>query len=62
MDLLMMILAIIAFIIACIAGMLWDYYKPARFRSGYHTITKPKGGSAGASSTDGSADGGGGCD
>jgi len=31
-------LVIIGFIVLCIIGIAWDYYKPARFRTGYRNV------------------------
>lgn len=57
---------IVGFIVVCGLGIAWDYYKPARFRGGYHKVgsTKNNGGGfsgSSSSSSDGGGDGGG-CD
>jgi hypothetical protein len=60
-------LAIVAFIALCAALMLWDHYKPSRFRTTYSTVDKCKtSGDASAGSgwfdSDGSEGGGDGGD
>ena len=35
-------LAILAFIAICAGLMVWDYYKPARFRTTYSNVDKDK--------------------
>ncbi|KEJ88882.1 hypothetical protein [Sulfitobacter donghicola] len=50
-------LAIIGFVIFCGVGIAWDYYKPSRFRRGYHN-TKSGGGTGYFGDSDGGSDGG----
>ncbi|MEH6831991.1 hypothetical protein [Sulfitobacter sp.] len=60
MDPIVTVLLVIGFIVVCAAGMVWDYYKPARFRTGYHNVsTGRNSGGVADTSTDGD---GGGCD
>ena len=37
----------LAFIVVSALGMLWDYYKPARFREGYRSAKKRNDGDSG---------------
>lgn len=55
-------LLIIAFIVACVLGIAWDYYKPARFRTTYRNVDKKGSGDSGSSSFDSDFDGDGGGD
>lgn len=34
--------AVIGFFVFCGAGIAWDYYKPSRFRTGYHNVSAKK--------------------
>lgn len=34
------VIAIILFIVGCAGLMLWDYYKPARFRTTYRNVAE----------------------
>jgi hypothetical protein len=47
-----MALIILAFIVFCGAGIAWDYYKPSRFRTGYHNVRKNNGGDVGGTDSD----------
>ncbi|MBB3993152.1 hypothetical protein GGR95_000780 [Sulfitobacter undariae] len=52
-------LIIIGFIVLCIIGIAWDYYKPARFRSSYRNVkTRGEigGGTGGSGGSDWSGD------
>jgi hypothetical protein len=55
--------AILLFIAVCGALMLWDFYKPARFRTTYSNVDKRTrsgdGGGTGWFDSDGDGDGGG---
>mgnify|MGYP007055198959 CR=1 FL=1 len=49
-----MALIILGFIVFCGAGIAWDYYKPSRFRTGYHNVKKNNdGGYFGSNDNDG---------
>lgn len=54
-------LAVLGFIVFCGLGIAWDFYKPTRFRRGYHNISanrsSPSGGGVGLSGSDGSSSG-----
>lgn len=56
------VIAIVLFIAFCAALMLWDYYRPARFRTTYATMDKRKTsgdtGGGGWFDSDGCGDGG----
>jgi hypothetical protein len=52
-------LIIVGFIVLCGVGIAWDYYKPSRFRTGYHNVKKNSGGITGDSGSDDSCGDGG---
>jgi hypothetical protein len=52
-------LIIVGFIVLCGVGIAWDYYKPSRFRTGYHNVRKNSGGITGDSGSDDSCGDGG---
>ncbi len=48
------------FLVFCGVSIAWDYYKPSRFRKGYHNTKRRDGGGYGGG--DNYSDSGGGCD
>lgn len=52
-------LIILAFIVFCGMGIAWDYFKPSRFRTGYHNVRKNVGGYLGGNDSDGGCGDGG---